>query len=255
MGRPLILVSNDDGIDAPFLRRLVAVLARDAEVHVAAPGGERSWIGKAMSRHGDIVVEKAAGFPCPAWRVEGTPADCVNLAIGHLLPRKPDLVLSGINVGFNAGLPLILSSGTVAAALEGALQGYPAAAFSLALPPEIFNRLKSDPQAMNAETEQTLQASCETAAEFAAGLAGNENRETEVHNINFPFPYSRTHGLERTRPGRLNLGSLYRSTSSDNFRFHFHLPPETPQEALTDLTCLRSGRASHSVLRFGSLGQ
>ncbi len=255
MARPLILVSNDDGIDAPFLRRLVAVLARDAEVHVAAPGGERSWIGKAMSRHGDIVVEEAAGFPCPAWRVEGTPADCVNLAIGHLLPRKPDLVLSGINVGFNAGLPLILSSGTVAAALEGALLGFPAAAFSLELPPEIFNRLKADPEAMNPETELTLQACCETAAEFAAGLAGSENRETEVHNINFPFPYSLAHGIERTRPGRLNLGSLYRRASGDRFRFDFHLPQESPQEALTDLACLQSGRASHSVLRFGSLGQ
>ncbi len=254
MVRPLILVSNDDGIDAPFLRALVSALDRQAEVYVAAPAGEQSWIGKAMSRHRDIRLEEAEGFPCAAWRVEGTPADCVNLAVGHLLPRNPDLVVSGINIGFNASLPLILSSGTVAAALEGALLGFPAAAFSLQLPPEQFQLLKSRPLPLAPETELTLQASCETAAEIAGQLAGGDNRETEVHNINFPFPYARESGIERTRPGRMNLGSLYRRTLDDRFRFHFQLPQESAQEALTDLTCLRSGRASHTVLRFGALG-
>lgn len=254
MHRPTFLVSNDDGIDAAFLRRLVRELITIADVYVVAPAGEQSWIGKAMSRYREVAVREVPGYPCPAWSVEGTPADCVNLAVGHLLPRPPDLVVSGINVGFNAGLQLILNSGTVAAALEGALLGYPALALSLHLPSPAFARLKADSGAVEPEIGPTLDAAAAVALPIAETLASGSNPGAEVHNVNFPCPFSADGTVKRCRPSRIHLGSLYRPTSGDKFRFHFQPPEEPPQDFLSDLACLKKGWASHTVLRFGDLG-
>ena len=115
------LVTNDDGIDSPLLAALVAALLAHGRVTVAAPRTEQSWIGKAISRHRELNVRVSTHhFGCAAWEIDGTPADCVNLALGNLVEQRPDMVVSGINMGSNAGLPLILASGTVGGASEGA---------------------------------------------------------------------------------------------------------------------------------------
>ncbi len=254
MDRPTFLVTNDDGIRAAFLRHLVAALLHTGDVYVVAPARQQSWTGKAMRRHRDVAVSSEESFPCPAWMVDGTPADCVNLGIGHLLRRRPDLVISGINVGLNAGLPLILNSGTVAAAIEGALLGCTAIALSQYLPADEYRRIEANPTAPDPATLDTVSASASIAAEIARELGSGQNPRNEVHNINFPFPTRPDTRSRRTVPGRLNLGSLYRETSPDRFRFHFQLPEEDEQDLLTDLACLRRGEISHGVLDFGRLG-
>jgi 5'/3'-nucleotidase SurE len=127
-----LLVTNDDGIKSVFFHALVhALKAAGHELYVVAPLTEQSWTGASKTRH--RAVQSAAadhGFGCPTWTVDGTPSDCVNIAIAHLLPTKVDAVVSGINVGFNCTLGFIIASGTVSAALEGALHGLPAMAFS-----------------------------------------------------------------------------------------------------------------------------
>lgn len=131
----LVLLTNDDGIFAPGLRALREVWERqpDAEVYVVAPEKERSASGHAITLHRPLMVEEVIfpGSLARGWAVGGTPADAVKLAIGALLPRVPDLVMSGINRGPNLGAD-VFYSGTVSAAIEAALLGLPSLAVSLA---------------------------------------------------------------------------------------------------------------------------
>ena len=139
--KPHALVTNDDGIESVFLHRLVDALLPDFDVSVAAPAFEQSWIGRAVSRHGEVeVIRSPSIFPAgvDAWAISGTPTDCVNIALGNLISKQPDIVLSGINIGYNTTETLILSSGTIAGAIEGALWGLPAIAFSKCVPNHLF---------------------------------------------------------------------------------------------------------------------
>jgi len=123
-----ILVSNDDGIDAPGLMALVEALSSWADVSVMAPQTEQSAASHALTLQHPLRVRTLGPR---RWSVNGTPTDCVLLAIKEFLPEPPDLVISGINEGPNMGEDVIYS-GTVAAAMEGAILGFPAMAVSLA---------------------------------------------------------------------------------------------------------------------------
>ncbi|MFQ5429552.1 MAG: 5'/3'-nucleotidase SurE [Phycisphaerae bacterium] len=128
-----ILLSNDDGIFAPGLMSLYAVLPETAEVEVVAPESVQSGGSHAITiRHPVLWRTVSVADVFQGTSVEGTPADCVKLALNALLPERPDLVVSGINAGLNTGIH-VLYSGTVAAAIEAAIQGCPAVAVSLEL--------------------------------------------------------------------------------------------------------------------------
>jgi len=134
--KPLrILISNDDGVFAEGIRTLATSAAsRGHQVTVVCPDQERSATGHGLTLHSPIRAERADelfGGGIKAWGCSGTPADCVKLALNELLDRKPDLILSGINHGPNLGTD-IFCSGTVAAALEGTLDGIPSIAISIA---------------------------------------------------------------------------------------------------------------------------
>ena len=116
-----ILLTNDDGVYAPGLRALRAELKKLGDVTVVAPAGEQSAVGHSITLLTPLLVQEVvdeANQPM-GWAVEGRPADCVKLAIVELLKEPPDLVVSGLNAGSNAGIN-VLYSGTVAAAIEGA---------------------------------------------------------------------------------------------------------------------------------------
>lgn len=116
-----ILLTNDDGIYAPGLRALRLELLKLGEVFVVAPATEQSAVGHSVTLTTPLVVQEVQDDrqQLLGWAVEGRPADCVKLAIRELLPQPPDLVVSGLNAGSNAGIN-VLYSGTVAAAIEGA---------------------------------------------------------------------------------------------------------------------------------------
>jgi 5'-nucleotidase len=128
-----ILLSNDDGIDAPGLAALRAAVAELGEVTVVAPANPQSAMGHAITLTHPLTVRRLRVAHVQAafdgLSVDGRPADCVRLAIRNLLPSPPDLVLSGINAGANVGVN-VFYSGTVAAAAEAAMFGIPAVAFS-----------------------------------------------------------------------------------------------------------------------------
>ncbi|MHA1379519.1 MAG: 5'/3'-nucleotidase SurE [Candidatus Helarchaeota archaeon] len=126
-----ILLTNDDGIDSPCLQYLKKFLSELGEITIIAPKKEKSWCGKEITRFGEFIVEN---YGETRYAVEGTPSDCILIGLFHILERKPDLVISGINVGANAGNSFIFSSGTVGAAMEAALLGIPAIAISILIP-------------------------------------------------------------------------------------------------------------------------
>jgi len=125
-----ILVTNDDGYDSPSLVPLMQALSALAPVKAVVPAGERSWIGKAITRFEDVEVTRADREGCEIWKATGFPADCTQLGIHALFEETPELVVSGINVGFNHGLAFFCSSGTVGGATEGWIAGVPSLAFS-----------------------------------------------------------------------------------------------------------------------------
>ena len=133
VNRPLILISNDDGIEAAGILSLVAAMDGLGDIIVAAPLNEQSAVGHAITMR-DPVRARPWPFRGPsgqitAYAISGTPADCVKLAMDKLVPRTPDLVFSGINHGPNTAVNVIYS-GTVSAATEASILGIPAIAFS-----------------------------------------------------------------------------------------------------------------------------
>ncbi len=127
----LILLTNDDGIFAPGLAAMERVLREFAEVSVVAPSTEQSGVGHAITFLTPLTAKEVfAGETLRGWAVDGSPADAVKLGISEFCPRRPDLVVSGINSGLNAGIN-VLYSGTVAAAIEGAFFGITSIAMSL----------------------------------------------------------------------------------------------------------------------------
>ncbi len=132
MQRPLILVTNDDGINAPGIRTLISIVKDIGDVIVVAPDSPQSGMGHAITinstLHSSRITPKNSEII--EYSCSGTPADCVKLAINELMPRKPDLCVSGINHGSNSSINVIYS-GTMSAAIEAGIEGVPAIGFSL----------------------------------------------------------------------------------------------------------------------------
>ncbi|MDC1245081.1 5'/3'-nucleotidase SurE [Crocinitomicaceae bacterium] len=128
----LILVTNDDSIHAKGIKELVAVAKTFGQVIVVAPDKPQSGMGHAITISNPLRIQKYEGFEeVMAYECSGTPVDCVKIAIFEILKRKPDLLLSGINHGENSSTN-VLYSGTMSAAIEGAMESIPSIGFSLA---------------------------------------------------------------------------------------------------------------------------
>ncbi|MFI2742979.1 5'/3'-nucleotidase SurE [Zhouia sp. PK063] len=130
--KPLILVTNDDGITAPGIRALIEVMNTLGDVVVVAPDSPQSGMGHAITINSTLYCEPITiddGVQIE-YSCSGTPADCVKLAVNEILNRKPDLCVSGINHGSNSSINVIYS-GTMSAALEAGIEGIPAIGFSL----------------------------------------------------------------------------------------------------------------------------
>src|SRR5690349_17953995 len=129
--RPIILVTNDDGITAPGIKSLVNAVKELGDVVVVAPDKPQSGMGHAITIGNLLRLQEADIFgDIPAWQCSGTPVDCVKLAVDKILHRKPDICISGINHGANHSINVIYS-GTMSAALEAAIESIPSIGFSL----------------------------------------------------------------------------------------------------------------------------
>ncbi len=251
--KPTALLTNDDGINAAFLHALVAAcVAEGFRVLVAAPSGERSWIGRAFSRHREVTLADYPGLGDLAWSIDGTPSDCVNIALGHLLPSRPDIVISGINIGFNATMPLCLSSGTLAGATEGAAWGLPAVACSLDLEQALFEQVHRNSAVCPPALRPHLETACRHAARFARGIVGQPVTGLHVHSLNYPAGVTEQTAMERSTPALVRHGSLFKR-SALGFAFAWNDGEDYSAEEQTDLAVLERGLISHTVFDFGGV--
>lgn len=131
MKKPLILVTNDDGITAPGIRNLISFMNEIGEVIVVAPNSPQSGKGHAITINSTLTYEEIQmEGPQKDYALSGTPVDCVKFALDKILTRKPDIVVSGINHGANSSINVIYS-GTMSAAVEAGVEGLQAVGFSL----------------------------------------------------------------------------------------------------------------------------
>jgi 5'-nucleotidase len=268
------LVTNDDGIDSIFLHELIRALrAAGHQLSVVAPKHEQSWIGAAKSRNRPVHATSAErGFGSPTWVVDGTPSDCINIALGHLLtngsinggqpvdvpvPVPVDGVLSGINIGMNASLGFVIASGTIAGAWEGALHGLPSIAFSQDMTGELFDHLRSKGGQPDSALLEVVRTSAKHAAQLAPDLiAATPPRSFIVHNVNFPLPCGSDTKVRRTVPARVVVPGLFSPAADDGtHRLVFRLGDDlSPPDLLTDRAALAEGYISHTVLDYTRLG-
>lgn len=184
-----ILLTNDDGVGAIGLLGAYRQLSRVGEVFVVAPDRERSAIGHGITVHKPLraleLDPETSGIQ--GWSVTGTPADCVKIGLESLLPAPPTIIVSGINAGSNLGTD-ILYSGTVSAAMEGVIEGYPAMALSL--------------DCQEGETECQYDLAAQIGAALAQYLAETISRVTLL-NVNVPdLPREQIRGLKITTLGQ-----------------------------------------------------
>jgi 5'-nucleotidase len=179
---PRILVTNDDGVHSDGIKALAAALGSLGEVTVVAPIQEASAIGHALTLRRPLRLETLGSR---TFAVDGTPTDCVNIAITHVLKGKPDLIVSGINKGWNLGDD-VTYSGTVSGALEGALLGIPSIAVSTQRRPD------------GCEFEPSARA----AALVAEAVLDRGMPKFMLLNINVPF--GRSNGFRVTVQAKRN---------------------------------------------------
>ena len=177
--RPLLLVSNDDGVDAAGIIALREALTTFADVYTVAPQTEQSAKSHSITLHHPLRFHEVEKH---VWAVDGTPADCVYVAffLKDLLPRRPDLVVSGINHGPNLGND-VHYSGTVAAAREGALRGVPSIAFS--------------------NSSSDMEGAAQYAKRFCKQLLRSTAPEGQAVLLNVNFPSVPPKGVRATRLG------------------------------------------------------
>jgi 5'-nucleotidase len=227
--RPLILASNDDGVHAPGLAALAWALAPMGEVWVVAPDRERSAVGHALTLHRPLLAERLGPR---RFAVNGTPTDCVNLAVLGLLPVRPDIVVAGVNAGSNLGDD-VTYSGTVSAAMEGALLGLPAIAVSLVEP----------------SRAATYRHAARAAARLVPLLLRDRDRGAALLNVN--VPPGRPRGVRLTRLGRRVYSEKIVARRDPRGRRYYWIgsgPPAWETGADTDFAAVRAGHVSVTPL-------
>ena len=259
MTRPLVLVTNDDGIDAVFLSVIADAFAQDFDIHVVAPATEQSWTGRSFSRYGTLEVKARPDLPWKAHTVSGTPSDCVNIALSHLVDRQPALIVSGMNIGYNVTLPLVMTSGTVAAAIEGAIWGIPALALSHAVPHNEFDGIKEG-NPLTAERNAAIRSAARHAVRLTHVLKLIDtpvaDEDVIVHNVNFPTVVNDDTPVVESQLAHIRLGGLFAPREDGSFSFSLPRSRDLmfhPDDA--DVACLKRGEISHTVINFAQLGR
>lgn len=251
--RPRILLTNDDSHDSPLFHRAIDALRRLGDLAIAVPATEQSWKGKSMTRYGPVYAERVVIHDAPAWSVTGTPADCVNLALHHLLDAPPDIVVSGINIGKNVGLGFVYASGTVGACLEANIAGLPALALSQELSREDFRHWDEN-RAFRPDTAAALAHSIEALVPrvWAMFVADHFGANT-TWNVNFPALSTPAPEIHRTRLGFTTYGSCFQR-KGDQYRFGLSSADIDPDDD-TDDTTLKAGHVSATLLDIRDFGQ
>ncbi|MCE9630121.1 MAG: 5'/3'-nucleotidase SurE [Planctomycetia bacterium] len=233
----LTLVTNDDGLFAPGIAALADALRSLGDVSVVAPATEQSGVGHAITFLTPLTAKEIFdGDRRRGWAVDGSPADAVKLGIAEFCPRRPDLVVSGINSGLNAGIN-VLYSGTVAAAIEGAFFGITSIAVSL----------EWDEHANYARA-------AEIAIDVIRGLLDRKPAAGSLFNINIPT--RALHGPAELRVVPMSVsryGEAFERRVDPRGRAYYWAsndPPPPPSPIESDVTALAAGAVTLTPLHY-----
>ena len=240
--RLLILLTNDDGIYAPGLAALEAELRQLGEVVVVAPATEQSGVGHSVTFLMPLVAKQVYdGDRLRGWAVEGSPADCVKLGIFEFCPRRPDVVVSGLNGGLNAGIN-VLYSGTVAAAIEGAFFGITSIACSLE-----FNEHADYRRAARIATSLIQQ------------ILAQNGSQPQLYNLNIPtVACSRPTEVKIVPMGVAHYGEHFLKRIDPRGRTYYWAtgdPPPPRDGDESDLTALAQGFITLTPLQYNMTKQ
>ena len=236
--KPLILLTNDDGITAPGIRHLIKIMHTIGEVVVVAPDRPQSGMGHAITISDNLYCDpvtidkysKIKEFSC-----SGTPADCVKIATQEILKRKPDLCVSGINHGSNSSINVIYS-GTMSAAVEAGVEGIPAIGFSL--------------------TDYSMEADFDPTTKWVKRITEevlkNGLPKGVVLNVNFPA-VEKIKGMKVTRQAKAHWREQFDKRKNPQGRDYYWLSGEFVNEdegENTDVEALEAGYASVVPVQF-----
>jgi 5'-nucleotidase len=244
----LILLTNDDGIYAPGLAALEREMSTLGDVVVVAPATEQSGVGHSITYLTPLIVKEVfrneggpEGERRWGWAVEGSPADCVKIGILQFCPRPPDLVISGINGGLNAGIN-VLYSGTVAAAIEGAFFGITSVAVSL----EFDEHARFD-------------LAARIAREIVRSILDQKSSEPQLYNLNIPTAaLAGTPDVCVVPMNVTRYGDSFEKRLDPWGREYFWLkggPPEAAVGHETDLSALAKGKVTITPLDYNMTRQ
>lgn len=212
-----LLLTNDDGVDSPALAPFARALAALARVDVVVPDGERSWIGKAITRAGEVATAVVERDGVAMTTCTGYPADAVQLGVHTLRPSPPDVVVSGINLGLNHGSAFLLSSGTVGAAVEGWICGLPAVAFSTGVGRTRYASWRREAATeLAAEVWERIAAVCTDV--LADLLATDLPATADVISVNLPWDATATTPRRVTTLARTGYGRLFDAVGPGRYR-------------------------------------
>jgi len=256
---PTYLLVNDDGVQSPFLLPLAARLSELGKVSIAVPLHEKSWTGKSMTRHGKLRVHPLQGAAWPGFEpyaavaVEGTPSDCANLGVHHLFGGAPDWVVSGINIGMNAGLNFIVNSGTVGAALEAALVGVPAVAFSMHMPAVLYEQWTAERKLTGAAAGRAIAMAAQRAAGIMRALQPRGLPEgAMVLNVNFPRELTAETPVRWVPVQNNRYGSLF-SRDEEGYFHAYKGDAWRDDSVLADKAVVEGGEIAVSALTLAAL--
>ena len=202
--KPLILLTNDDGISSPFVTKIKDHLSDIANIIVVVPDNDMSGSSHSISLKKPLYINKIAS---DIITVNGTPADCIHVALNHILDEKPDLVLSGVNIGCNLGDD-VLYSGTIAAAFESFTKGVPSIAFS----------------AVSFDIKH-YDTSLYYVRLILEKILRNKIQIRNVLSVNIPdIPLNEVEGIKATKLGRRSAPSM----SKDSVKAPFFWPNKSP---------------------------
>ncbi len=245
MPKMTILLTNDDSYRSAGFYPLLEEFSREYSVLAVAPSSERSWLGKSVSVAG-VEVERIMLDEFYVHACSGTPADCAQIGL-HNMGKKPDIVVSGINLGNNMGRGRILSSGTVGAAMEAAIDGVPAVCSSLCITPET----KRSTDFFDPGNRHMFRNAAGITAKVVKimgekGFGGG----IDLVSVNIPFSATPDTGYEVTRPGREPYGRLFHRRSGQYVHMNPPLPPLDGKGLRngTDIKALADGKISVTPL-------
>jgi len=255
-----IVITNDDSHRSPLLQFAISYFSRFGDVSIVVPLHEQSWTGKCVTRFEPVHAREIELFGRKAFTVSGRPADCVNVGVYNLLDQKPDLVVSGINAGFNMGLGFVLSSGTVGACLEANLAGIPAIALSQAF--DVATRDEYVVDYMISERRMAVFDRQITAIlDKAIGVLFSDAYKAEVlscpitWNINFPFELTDPHVVRYAPLGKARYGRCFEEVEGAPVRTFHHHASEVVLDAnpRVDSSLLRNGAGTVSAIDLWAL--